>query len=141
MIPAFSPGPCTTLPGPVVRVPRVGNRFRWTRLLLYEQCSLHITLKIPNSVRLGTRPIFFLMLAYSSAVMLCVFSSSGVIPTGVGTAFVDAGFAVVAVACAAVADPAGAELAGADADAVVTEEGTAGAETSGAETSTAGSIG
>jgi hypothetical protein len=86
MIPAFSPGPCTTLPGPVVRVPLVGSRFRWTRLLLYEQCSLHITLKIPNSVRLGTRPIFFLMLAYSSAVMLCVFSSSGVIPAGVGTA-------------------------------------------------------
>ena len=86
MIPAFSPGPCTTLPGPAVRVPRVGSRFRWTRLLLYEQCSLHITLKIPSSVRLGTRPIFFSMLAYSSAVMLCVFSSSGVIPAGVGTA-------------------------------------------------------
>jgi hypothetical protein len=83
---------------------------------LYEQCSLHITLKIPNSVRLGTRPIFFLMLAYSSGVMLCVFSSSGVIPAGVGTAFADAGTAVI-------------------------EEGTAGAETSGAETSTAGSIG
>jgi hypothetical protein len=95
---------------------------------LYEQCSLHITLKIPNSVRLGTRPIFFSMLAYSSGVMLCVFSSSGVIPAGVGTAF--------AAVCAD-----GDELAGADADAVVTEEGTAGAETSGAETSRAGSAG
>jgi hypothetical protein len=81
---------------------------------LYEQCSLHITLKIPNSVRLGTRPIFFSMLAYSSAVMLCVFSSSGVIPAGVGTAF---------------------------ANAAVMEEGTVGAETSGAATSTTGSIG
>ena len=39
-------------------VPRVGSGFRWTRLLLYEQCSLHITLKIPSSVRLGVRPIF-----------------------------------------------------------------------------------
>jgi hypothetical protein len=66
------------------------------------------------------------MLAYSSAVMLCVFSSSGVIPAGVGTAF--------AAVCAD-----GDELAGADA--VVTEEGTAVAETSGAATSTAGSVG
>jgi hypothetical protein len=83
---------------------------------------------MPNSVRLGVRPSFFSMLAYSSAVMLCVFSSSGVIPAGVGTAF--------AVVCAD-----GDELAFADADAVVIEAGTAGAETSGVATSTAGSVG
>src|SRR5438105_5627589 len=85
MMPAFSPGPWTTEPGPSVRVPRVGRRFRCTRLDLYEQCSDHITLKMPSSVRLGVRPISFSMRAYSSGVMECVFSSSGVIATGFGT--------------------------------------------------------
>ena len=81
------------------------------------------------------------MLAYSSGVMLCVFSSSGVIPAGVGTAFADAGFVEVAVVCAAVADPAGAELACADAGVAGAEEGTEGAESSCAATSSAGSVG
>src|ERR1700733_10258890 len=85
MMPAFSPGPCTTEPGPLVRVPLVGSRFRCTRELLYEQCSDHITEKMPSSVRLGVRPIFCLIRAYSSAVMLCSFSSAGVICAGVRT--------------------------------------------------------
>src|SRR5688572_8049694 len=41
--PAFSPGPCSTC-GPVV-----GRRFRYFLLDLYEQCSDHITEKIPSS--------------------------------------------------------------------------------------------
>ena len=41
--PAFSPGPWMT------RGPFVGRRRRCTRLDLYEQCSLHITLKTPSS--------------------------------------------------------------------------------------------
>src|SRR6202789_2860182 len=36
MMPAFSPGPCTT------SLLRVGRRFRWTREGLEEQCSLPI---------------------------------------------------------------------------------------------------
>ena len=44
MTPAFSPGPCTT------RGPLVGNLRRWTRDDLYEQCSDHITEKMPSSV-------------------------------------------------------------------------------------------
>ena len=63
--PAFSPGPCTT------REPVVGSVFRWMRLLLYEQCSDHITEKSPSSVRLGSRPSAFTMRSYSSAVRLC----------------------------------------------------------------------
>ena len=42
--PAFSPGPWMT------RGPFVGRRRRCTRDDLYEQCSLHITLKTPSSV-------------------------------------------------------------------------------------------
>ena len=41
--PAFSPGPWSTC-GPVV-----GSRFRYFLLDLYEQCSDHITEKIPSS--------------------------------------------------------------------------------------------
>ena len=48
--PAFSPGPCST------RGPSVGSVFRWMRLLLYEQCSDHMTEKRPSSVRFGSRP-------------------------------------------------------------------------------------
>src|ERR1041385_1954960 len=48
--PAFSPGPCTT------RGPLVGNLRRCTRLDLYEQCSDHITEKMPSSVEFGARP-------------------------------------------------------------------------------------
>ncbi len=63
MMPAFSPGPCTT------RRLRVGRRFRCTREDLYEQCSLHITLKMPSSVRVGVRPSDFRIFSYSSGVM------------------------------------------------------------------------
>src|ERR1700729_659139 len=73
MMPAFSPGPCTT------RRLRVGNRFRCTREDLYEQCSLHITLKIPNSVIVGSRPPrSCLTFSYSSGVRPCSRTISGV---------------------------------------------------------------
>ena len=84
MIPAFSPGPCTTLPVPVFLSPRVGSRFRCTREDLYEQCSDHITEKIPSSVSEGTRPNAASMHAYSSGVILCCLSSAGVIVAGEG---------------------------------------------------------
>src|SRR4029077_9405435 len=63
--PAFSPGPWST------RGPWVGRVRRWILLLLYEQCSDHITEKSPSSVRLGSRPRAFTMRSYSSAVRLC----------------------------------------------------------------------
>src|SRR5246500_5508315 len=73
MIPAFSPGPCTT------RLLRVGSRFRCTREDLYEQCSLHITLKMPSSVRVGSRPpSSCLIFSYSSGVRPCSRIISGV---------------------------------------------------------------
>src|ERR1700722_5251870 len=84
MIPAFSPGPCTTLPGPVVLSPRVGSRFKCTREDLYEQCSDHMTEKIPTSVRDGVRPSAASMRVYSSGVMLCCLSSAGVMVAGEG---------------------------------------------------------
>src|SRR5579864_1658312 len=70
--PAFSPGPCNTCG------PRVGRRRRCTLLDLYEQCSLHITLKMPSSVKFGSRARIFWMRAYSSAVRPCSAASSGV---------------------------------------------------------------
>src|SRR6266478_2714851 len=70
--PAFSPGPCTT------SLPRVGSRFRCTLLDLYEQCSLHITEKIPSSVMFGSRPRICFTRAYSSAVRPCSAAISGV---------------------------------------------------------------
>src|SRR5260370_17700277 len=70
--PAFSPGPCTT------SLPRVGSRFRCTLLELYEQCSLHITEKIPSSVMFGSRPSICFTRAYSSAVSPCSAAISGV---------------------------------------------------------------
>src|SRR5579859_8267747 len=73
MIPAFSPGPCTT------SLLRVGSRFKCTRDDLYEQCSLHITLKIPSSVNDGSRPSDALIRSYSSGVMPCSAMTSGVI--------------------------------------------------------------
>src|SRR5437867_8803018 len=73
MIPAFSPGPCTT------SLLRVGSRFRCTREDLYEQCSLHITLKMPSSVRVGSRPpSSCLIFSYSSGVRPCSRMRSGV---------------------------------------------------------------
>src|SRR5438309_3061539 len=73
MTPAFSPGPCTT------SLLRVGSRFKCTREDLYEQCSLHITLKIPNSVSDGSRPKELLIRSYSSGVMPWSLITSGVI--------------------------------------------------------------
>src|ERR1700752_3898496 len=74
MMPAFSPGPCTT------SLLRVGSRFKCTREDLYEQCSLHITLKMPSSVRLGSRPPrSFFIFSYSSEVSPCCRRVSGVI--------------------------------------------------------------
>ena len=40
----------------VICGPVVGSFFRWRRELLYEQCSDHITEKMPSSTRLGSRP-------------------------------------------------------------------------------------
>src|SRR5438128_310441 len=71
--PAFSPGPCTT------RGPLVGNFFRCTRLDLYEQCSDHITEKMPSSVWLGSRPRICWMRLNSSGVMPCCATTSAVI--------------------------------------------------------------
>src|SRR5579864_4873042 len=72
MMPAFSPGPCST------RLLRVGNRFKCTREDLYEQCSLHITLKMPSSVSVGSRPpSSCLIFSYSSGVRPCCRIVSG----------------------------------------------------------------
>src|SRR5205807_1229169 len=73
MMPAFSPGPCTT------RLLRVGSRLRCTREDLYEQCSLHITLKMPSSVQEGSRPSACLIFSYSSGVIPCSSIMAGVI--------------------------------------------------------------
>src|ERR1700710_2173577 len=69
--PAFSPGPQITH-GAVV-----GSFFRWIRLDLYEQCSDHITEKMPSSVRLGSRPMALSTRSYSSAVKPCSATISG----------------------------------------------------------------
>src|SRR5579872_2655550 len=72
IMPAFSPGPCKTI------LLRVGKRFRWTRDDLYEQCSLHITLKMPSSVSVGSRsPRSCLIFSYSSDVRPCCRRVSG----------------------------------------------------------------
>src|SRR6185503_12102689 len=63
--PAFSPGPCTT------RGPVVGSFLRWTRELLYEQCSDHMTENMPSSVIFGSRPKISTIFLYSSSVRLC----------------------------------------------------------------------
>src|SRR5580658_4168865 len=63
--PAFSPGPWMT------RGPFVGRRRRCTRDDLYEQCSLHMTLKTPSSVYVGVRPKAAVIRTYSSPRSLC----------------------------------------------------------------------
>src|SRR6202047_79035 len=73
MTPAFSPGPWIT------QGAWVGNPLRCSRDDLYEQCSFHIAEKIPNSVKLGTRPISFRMRSYSSGFSPWLATSSGVI--------------------------------------------------------------
>src|SRR5436190_20286969 len=65
MMPAFSsPAPTRIL------ADLVGNVFSKGRLFLYEQCSLHMTEKIPSSVYLGSRPRITLILSYSSGSRL-----------------------------------------------------------------------
>src|ERR1044072_8134217 len=71
--PAFSSPAFTKMFGPVV-----GNFFSSRREFLYEQCSLHITEKIPSSVKFGSRPRIFLMRSNSSGVSPCCLTSSGV---------------------------------------------------------------
>jgi hypothetical protein len=54
------PGPAST------QGASVGNRRRWMRELLYEQCSDHITEYIASSATVGTRPRVSTMRSYSS---------------------------------------------------------------------------
>src|SRR4028118_405654 len=72
MTPAFSPGPQITQ-GAVV-----GSFFRWMREDLYEQCSDHMTEKMPSSVRFGSRPIAWRTRSYSSGERPCSATISGV---------------------------------------------------------------
>src|SRR3954447_25135184 len=74
MTPAFSSPAFTSTPGPVV-----GNFRNSLREFLYEQCSLHITEKIPSSVKFGSRPRTTRMRWYSSGVMPCFEIRAGVI--------------------------------------------------------------
>src|SRR5438445_11743392 len=71
--PAFSSPALTRMFGPVV-----GNFFSSFLEFLYEQCSLHITEKIPSSVKFGSRPRIFLMRSNSSGVSPCSATSLGV---------------------------------------------------------------
>src|SRR6185503_3665468 len=71
--PAFSPG------GTITRGPVVGRRFRCMREDLYEQCSDHMTEKIPSSAKLGSRPSSSFIRSYSSWVRLWAEITSGVI--------------------------------------------------------------
>jgi len=70
--PAFSPGPQIT------RGAVVGNVCSHTFDDLYEQCSLHITEKMPSSVMFGVRPRIATTRSNSSAVSPCSTASSGV---------------------------------------------------------------
>src|SRR5436190_5601328 len=58
--------------------PVMGNFFNSRREFLYEQCSLHITEKIPSSVKLGSRSRIFLMRSNSSGARPCCATTSGV---------------------------------------------------------------
>src|SRR5438477_10125269 len=71
-IPAFSPGPQIT------RGPVVGNVCSQTFDDLYEQCSLHITEKIPSSVMFGARPRIATTRSNSCSVSPCSAASAGV---------------------------------------------------------------
>src|SRR6185312_16542622 len=71
--PAFSPGPWIT------QGALVGSFFRWARVDLYEQCSLHITEKMPSSTKEGSRPIKVRMRSYSASDSPCSRTISGVI--------------------------------------------------------------
>src|SRR5205085_10033472 len=71
--PAFSSPALTRILAPVV-----GNFFSSFLEFLYEQCSLHITEKMPSSVKFGSRPRICLMRSNSSGVRPCFSTSSGV---------------------------------------------------------------
>src|SRR4051794_29001087 len=71
--PAFSSPALTRIDGPLV-----GNFFNSRREFLYEQCSLHMTEKMPSSVKFGSRPRIFLMRSNSSGVRPCFATISGV---------------------------------------------------------------
>src|SRR5207249_2419490 len=58
--------------------PVVGNFFNSFFEFLYEQCSLHITEKIPSSVKFGSRPRIRLIRSNSSDVRPCSATISGV---------------------------------------------------------------
>src|SRR5882672_5083970 len=58
--------------------PVVGNFLSSFLEFLYEQCSLHITEKIPSSVKFGSRPRIFLIRSNSFGVRPCCLMSSGV---------------------------------------------------------------
>src|SRR3954464_9329303 len=64
--------------------PVVGNFFSSRLEFLYEQCSLHITEKMPSSVKFGSRPRIVLMRSYSSGVRPCLATSSGVMAGSAG---------------------------------------------------------
>src|SRR5690242_6812189 len=70
--PAFSPGPQITW-GPVV-----GSCFNQTFDDLYEQCSDHMTEKMPSSVKEGVRPTMSSMRWYSSGDRPCSAANSAV---------------------------------------------------------------
>src|SRR5258707_15656549 len=56
----------------------VGNFLSSFLEFLYEQCSLHMTEKIPSSVKFGSRPRIFLIRPNSSGVRPCSATISGV---------------------------------------------------------------
>src|SRR5205823_14284047 len=58
--------------------PMVGNFLSSFLEFLYEQCSLHMTEKIPNSVKFGSRPRIFFIRSNSFGVRPCFATSSGV---------------------------------------------------------------
>src|SRR6185437_5018910 len=71
--PAFSPGPQIT------HGASVGSFLRWMREDLYEQCSDHMTEKMPSSTRFGARPSRSSMIAYSCGERPCSATISEVI--------------------------------------------------------------
>src|SRR6267143_1223518 len=84
--PAFSSPALTKMFGPVV-----GNFFSSFLEFLYEQCSLHMTEKIPSSVKFGSRPRIRLIRSNSSDVRPCSATISGVIFGSAATAGIGTG--------------------------------------------------
>src|SRR6516165_9727819 len=73
--PAFSPGPWITCG------PEVGSFLSQTLEDLYEQCSDHITEKMPSSVSRGSRPSASTSRRYSSGERPCSAIMSGATPS------------------------------------------------------------